>query len=162
LYFDHYELQLQLPAQGEQQRWLPPRERFIQDLLFPDPADPRDQEIAQKLLANGHERLSLPLLIPAFLCVSLAIILAGQLQRRGIGKRLFLAFFAIVVLQIGHITLADAATQNIWFNIGLYLLPLGAAIAGWSVLHGGLSDFFSSRKKLDYAFSDPAATGEKE
>ena len=58
-------------------RWMLPEERFLHQLLFPDPDDPADRAYRNLLRVEAHERLLSPLLSLTALAVALSVILRG-------------------------------------------------------------------------------------
>ena len=100
LYFDRYSVDLGKIVQAQQNRWREPRERFLHELPSPS-ADPNDQPYAGRAGAEAHSRLAAPLLgdhpHPRRACR----LLSGDFNRRGQGRRLFVAIGIGIALLTG-------------------------------------------------------------
>jgi lipopolysaccharide export system permease protein len=136
LYFERYSVDIgktggTTPAEA---RWREPRERFINELLFPDNS-PLDQQSYDRLLAEGHSRLASPLYALTFALIALAFLLSGDHNRRGQGKRIVTAVCAAVIVQSGAVFWSGIAARfpvllpMIYVNV---LVP--AAVATWWLL----------------------------
>jgi lipopolysaccharide export system permease protein len=136
LYFDRYSAELgkagATTAQTEAQRWLQPRERYINQLLWPDPSSHMDMENYNQLVTEGHMRITSSLYGLAFALIALAALLPGDYNRRGQGKRVIAAVLIMMLLESGsvfwngfvarHITLIPMIYANV-------LVPM--AVAAW-------------------------------
>lgn len=121
LYFDRYSVDLGGIGSERTQRWREPRERYLNELFYPD-----DQVLspvaAAKLRAEAHNRLTSPLLAFAFTLVALTSLLGGEFSRRGQARRIFAAVMVVLGLQSGAIALSNAIVR--W----PVLIPLPYAI----------------------------------
>lgn len=135
LYFDSYSLEIDLAKPIEESGWLRPRERFVGDLLYPDMENPADRAFANRLIASGHERLSIPLMSLAFVGIALGALLGGETNRRGLGSRLTAAVLIAVALQVGSLAIANAARGSSWLYPLMYFLPLIAFVGGIAAMH---------------------------
>ncbi len=101
LYFERYSAELGQAGSGGEGpgvRWREPRERFVGDLLFPGDS-PMDRANHNRLIVEGHSRLTSSLYALAFALVALAALLPGDYNRRGQGQRIVAAIFIAIVLQ---------------------------------------------------------------
>ncbi len=100
LYFDRYSTDLGRVGSDSQTetRWREPRERFIGELLFPGNSE-MDRLNRNRLLAEGHTRLVVPLYALTFALIGLAALLPGDYDRRGQGRRIVAAVVAAVMVQ---------------------------------------------------------------
>jgi len=115
LYFDRYDFDLSnLVSQGGP-RWREPRERFLGDLFGP-PKDKNDEAYRSKLLAEGHQRLVMPLYNIAFAMIALAAMLAGEFSRRGRWRRMLAGAIAAILFQAGALMLNNmiVKTPSLW------------------------------------------------
>ena len=135
LYFDQYSLEIDLSRPIEEAGWLRPRERFVGQLLNPDMDNPVDRAFAQRLVANGHERLSVPLMALGFVGIALGAILGGETNRRGLGRRLVVAVILAVGLQVAALAVANAARSTSALYPVMYAMPLLAFAAGLAFMH---------------------------
>ncbi|HIE71311.1 MAG TPA: LptF/LptG family permease [Planctomycetes bacterium] len=107
LYFENYVLDLGHLAQSPSNRWREASERYIHELF--DPGDTLDDiNQADKLRAEGHRRIVLPLYAIVLAMIAVTSIIAGPSSRRGQLYRATIAAVFAVVFEI----------------VGLVLLPL--------------------------------------
>ena len=110
LYFDSYTVELDTFQDSIPLRWQGPSERFLGDLLFP--GDSKLDRINRKqLIAEGHQRLVMPLYALVFTALGLAALLGGEFNRRGQIKRIIAAVLAVVALEAGSLAIHDAAVK---------------------------------------------------
>lgn len=107
------------------------RERSIEELLNPDPAEGlREREIL-RFRAEAHQRLSAPLTVISFALVAMAVGLTGQFRRHGGGVRLSVGIgIAVGLLAAGLLAGSLAARDNMWIP----LLWLQAVLPGVAAL----------------------------
>ena len=67
-------------------------------MLFPDDS-PGDRFYYNKLQAEGHSRLVMPLYSLAFTLIALAAMLSGEFNRRGQTRRVLGAILVVIMLQ---------------------------------------------------------------
>jgi lipopolysaccharide export system permease protein len=138
LYFDRYSVDIGRPgaSHGPEARWREPRERFIQDLLFPGD-HPMDRQHYDRLRAEGHNRLTSPLYALVFALIALAALLSGDHNRRGQSRRMLTAIILTVALQSSSVVASGLAARYsaliplIYANV---LLPLVIAL-WWMLRH---------------------------
>ncbi len=107
------------------------RERSIDELLNPDPAEGlREREIL-RFRAEAHQRLSAPLTVISFALVALAVGLTGQFRRHGGSARLSVGIgIAVALLAAGLLAGSLAARDNMWIP----LLWLQATLPGLAAM----------------------------
>lgn len=134
LYFDRYIVDFNTVDQAAEGRWREPRERFIHELFNPGTtAD--DQRNFANLRAEGHQRLSSPLLAITYALVALAALLAGEFNRRGQIKRILWATAAIILIQLSYLGAANLTATVPAVAALLYMIPLAAgALAAYVLL----------------------------
>ena len=98
LYFDSYTVELALLEQRLARRWREPKERFLDELLFPDDSG-IDQKNHNELVAEGHQRLASPFYSIAFVLIALAALLSGEFNRRGQVRRIVAAVLCVTALE---------------------------------------------------------------
>ncbi len=131
LYFDRYTLDLKSAEGTSGPRWREPRERFLNELFWPETDGPNavtSQRLSGRLLAEGHSRLTSPWLAPAFALIALVALLTGQFNRRGQSRRLIAAAVAMVLVQSASVSLHSLAGTVPTTIPLMYLLP--ASIIG--------------------------------
>ncbi len=126
LYFDRYTVELSEFGEAAQSRWREPKERYLNELLFPT-SDRRDQRYQQELIAEGHQRLVSPLYTLVFVLIGMAALLAGEFNRRGQVKRVLAAIACVAALEGVSLALHDLATRSAAAVPMMYLAVLVAA-----------------------------------
>ncbi len=125
LYFDRYLVDFSSVGQTPEVRWREPHERFIHELFHPgDSAD--DKRYYYSLRAEGHQRLSSPLLAAAFALIALAAILAGEFNRRGQIRRILWATATVIAVQLSYLGAANLTVSVPPLAALLYIVPLVA------------------------------------
>ena len=132
LYFERYSADLGRTgtAGATQQRWRQPRERFLTELF--DPGDSEMDRTNRYLLqAEGHTRLTSPLYPLVFTLVALGVLLPGDYNRRGQGRRILIAVLLMIVLQSGAVFWTGVAAKHASLIPAIYgnvLAPIAAAL----------------------------------
>ena len=134
LYFDRYVLDVHSVDKTLDKRWREPRERFLDELFFPDMTDGNNRFNAAKLRAEGHQRLTLPIYALTFTVIALAALLSGDYARRGLGKRITTAIILIVAIQGAALGFTNLAARFPWLVPLIYLNALLPLIGGIIVL----------------------------
>lgn len=130
LNFDRYALELASTA-GDEREWREPSERYLHE-IFGAPYSELDEKYRGELTANGHQRLVMPLYVPAFVMLAMAPFLLGEFSRRGYWKRVLVVVVAVAVLQVQLLALEDLVSGNLALVPLMYagvLLP--NAILAW-------------------------------
>ncbi len=137
LTFDRYTLDLQSFNDAPVVRFREAQERFLGELFFP----PQDVEpgLRSGFIAEGNQRLLIPLSAFSFALIPLACLLPGEFSRRGQTRRVVLAIvlaFVFQLVDLGVNNLADRTSAAIPLMYAVDLLPfaLGFAI----LLQGGI------------------------
>lgn len=111
LSFERYALQLS-EAKSEERTWREAPERYLHEIFRP--AQTTDEERYRSiLLANGHQRIAMPLYVPAFVMLALAPFLMGEFSRRGYWKRILVTVVCVTVLQVQVLALEDVVANDI-------------------------------------------------
>ncbi|MGF1544983.1 MAG: LptF/LptG family permease [Parvularculaceae bacterium] len=127
-------------------------ERYLGELLNPDPDDAWAQRNAATLKAEGHSRLAAPLYPIAFALIAVVALIGGPYARRGYAARIALACVLVGVLKIAAIFTQNlAAAQSAYWAI--YALPAIALVAAFWLLKDCAS---GPRKPLRAAPDAPA------
>ena len=119
LYFDRYTVELARLQDTVHTRWREPKERFLHELFGPAD-DPNDITYRTELIAEGHQRLVMPLYSLAFVMIALAALLAGEFNRRGESRRVLLAILVIAILEGQALALHDLAIRGSWAIPAMY------------------------------------------
>jgi lipopolysaccharide export system permease protein len=112
------------------------RERFVGELLNPDPAEGLPERDIRKFRAEGHGRLASPLTAFSFALVGLAAALGSGFRRHGGGLTALLAIGSVVTLLAIGLAVGNLAARDNRFIPLIWLHAVGpAVIAAW-VLSG--------------------------
>ncbi|MFM8801931.1 MAG: LPS export ABC transporter permease LptF [Tagaea sp.] len=135
LYFERYSVEIGQTGAAREFRWREPGERFLHELLWPDMDSSNDRFFARRLIAEGHTRLTAPLYAFALVIAGLALLLPGDFNRRGMGKRVLAAAGAGVALQALSIAMPNFAARLPAAIPCLYAVPLAAiALSAWALV----------------------------
>jgi len=133
--FQSYIVPLNSPGAEDLTRsYRAPSERFLPDLLYPDPNSPRDQKNYRRLVMEGHKRITDPLLPFAYVVFCLGILLSGDYNRRGLGRRILMAAIGVVAVQATTMSVAGMARDSLSLVPIMYALPVLTAAAGFTIL----------------------------
>ncbi len=133
LYFDRYTVELAQLQETALTRWRGPKERFIME-LFARSDNPNDIAYRNELIAEGHQRLVMPLYCLSFVLIGLAAILAGEFNRRGQTRRVLLAILLIAILEAQSLALRDLATDAAMAIPAMYAGAILPILGGLYVL----------------------------
>ena len=138
LHFDAYTVDISaLSSSDDTDRWRKPKERYIHELLWP--GDNLDDELNRtRLISSAHDRLTTPLASLVLVLIALAVLLPADLDRRGHGRRIFLAAVLATCQQVLQLTAASLATNSLAFVPLFYLVQLVPAGLALLVLTGRL------------------------
>ena len=158
LRFDRYVLDLSQFTQEAGVHTRETSERYLSELFYPDPNHPWDSAYWDRLIAEGHNRLSSPLYAIAFAMIALAALIGGDFSRRGYASRIGLAVLFAVGIRMGGIGIQSAAVKVPIVNIGQYALPILAILVCAVIIdRGGLAFIRPFMSKPDS--SVPASPG---
>ena len=131
LYFESYNLDLTQFIKKENYRWRKPKERFIHELLWIDENNPNDRKNRGRLWSTGHDQLTSPLYGLAFTLIALALLLTGEFNRRGRGRRVIIAIALVMAVRLAGLAAVNVAAQTIALTPLIYLnVLLPIAIGG--------------------------------
>lgn len=131
LSFDDYVVELGDYAIAPDALHFKESDRWLSELLFPDPANEWETGSRLRLLAEAHARLSTPLYVIAFMAVAIAAVLGGSFSRTGYARRIAFASAAAITVRLLGFAVLSACGSNAWLNILQYLLPI---TLGWLAL----------------------------
>lgn len=133
LTFDDYPFELAQLSNSSELVHYKPSDRYLHELLFPDLTQDWEKRNYEKLLAEGHARLSTPLYNLTFMCFALWAIIGGGFSRMGYGRRMASIGAAAVVVRIIGFAVEASAENNAWLNVVQYVVPIAGiawALAG--------------------------------
>lgn len=148
--FDRYVLQLENFFETDEFFYLKASDRFLYELFFPDLTAHYDQRNIDRFLAEGHARLSSPLLNIALALFAAVGVLGGQFSRRGYGRRMIIASAAALLLRLVSLALQSACVDDPALNPLQYALPIVVSLAALSLL-GGKKPSRKTRRAIERA-----------
>lgn len=119
-------------------------DRYLHELLIPDPSDYNVLRYKGKYLAEGHSRLATPLYNIALVLLALVFLVRGDHSKMGYGRRIALAAFLGFTLRLLGFVVASAAEDDPALNIVQYALPISIAVISTLLL--------LRRRRLRYFF----------
>ncbi len=134
VYFDQSPLDLSPFLSNQKALILEESDRFLPELFFPDTSNYYDHQNVNMLLAEGHQRISAPLLNVAMALLAIYAVLGGDFSRRGYSMRIGLAFAATLMLRLAAFGAVAAGRDDPSLNWLQYALPI--------VVTGAISFFF--------------------
>ncbi|MET0546425.1 MAG: LptF/LptG family permease [Caulobacterales bacterium] len=124
LSFDQYVLDLSSFFDQDQDLVLEASDRFIPELLRPDPNYYYDQQVKGELIAEGHSRMAAPLVNFGLASIAVLALVGGEFSRRGYGQRIAIAAGIGIVVRVTAIALQSAARDDAALNVVQYLFPI--------------------------------------
>jgi len=148
--FDQYMLDLsEFSAKDDNGKELHPRERYLSELIYPDPNDAAATRGAGQLRAELHERLSTPLYPLVFALIAVALLGHARTTRENRWGQILLAFGVAVGLRVAGLTAGNLVTLNASAVALVYAIPLGAIlVAAWAA-HARMSPELRSKLSLE-------------
>jgi lipopolysaccharide export system permease protein len=122
LAFDQYVLDLNALRSASPPRLPDPREQTMWELLNPSADMILHRSSADHLMSELHQRLASPLLALSYTMIALAVILAGEFNRRGMGRRIVIAALAAIFVQASFMSLNSMVAKDIWLAPALYIM----------------------------------------
>jgi lipopolysaccharide export system permease protein len=133
-------------------RELRPRERYIGDLISPDPNDKIAKTFYGQLRSELHERLSTPLYPLVFVVIAIALLGHARTTRESRWGQILTAFGLAVGLRVAGIAANNLVTINAWAVALVYAVPLGAIFfAAWAA-HVRMSPELRSKLSFELKF----------
>lgn len=130
LSFDRYTMDLGMIGSSLEERYREPSERDLPDLFAP-PLTEADQFFQVAMRSEGHSRISAPLYALTFPLIGLAMLFAGEFNRRSRVWRIVTAGLIVIVLKLGEIGWQSLTKSEPMAIPMLYLnalLPLAVAL----------------------------------
>ena len=122
--FETYQLDLSDVVAMDNVLRLKSSDRFLHELLRPDPRDYVTPKSRREMAAEGHARLAAPLWNIALILVALAFLLRGQHSKLGSSKKIAICAITGFVLRLLGFAVASSAEGDPALNPVQYALPL--------------------------------------
>lgn len=127
--FERYTIDLP-EAEAVRKKWKEPDERTFAELISYDRNNPLNIEYKREFQVEIHRRIVGPFLALSFLFIALSCLLLGPVNRRGQGKRIFLAVAAVILLQSLYLSIFNFVGKNSMGILILYLVVFLPIIIG--------------------------------
>jgi len=121
--FETYQLDLSDIAALDNVLRLKSTDKFLHQLLRPDPRDYITPKSRREYAAEGHARLAAPLWNVALVLLALAFILRGQHSKLGNGRKIAVCAATGFVLRLIGFAIASSAESDTGLNPVQYILP---------------------------------------
>ncbi|MFN3657944.1 MAG: LPS export ABC transporter permease LptF [Pseudolabrys sp.] len=136
--FDRYAFDLSQFASGPQAVKYSIRERYLWQLMFPDPKDPFYLEQPGQFRAELHDRLIAPFYPLAFVTIAFAYLGAPRTTRQSRTLSMIGAIGGVAVLRlIGFVSTVFGATMP-WMLAVQYIAVIAAFVFGYFVIRRGI------------------------
>lgn len=99
-------------------------DRYLHELLKPNPREYVNRKFSLELAAEGHSRLAAPLYNLALVMLALSFMIRGEHQRMGYGRRIAICAAIGFTLRLSGFGLASAAETKPLINILQYIIPI--------------------------------------
>ncbi len=123
LYFDRYVVEIGNSQETSDIRYRDPRERFLPTLLFPgNSADERHNR--DKLIAEGHNRLTTIILPITYSAMGMAMLLIMPFSRRGQTSTILISIGLVTAVAVGQLSMNNLAARHPVAIPGMYLVTI--------------------------------------
>ena len=138
LEFDQYMFDLSDFMKEDSDLRLKASDKYLYELFVVDRSNYFEAKEADALLAEGHARLTTPLLNIVMSLIAIFAVLGGDFSRKGYGKRIAIAATGATVVLIIQLALQSVAAGDPGLNMLQWLLPLSVVGAlSYVYFHGG-------------------------
>jgi len=105
-------------------------DRYLHELLFPDPTDHWEAANRDEMLAEGHSRIATPIHDIAVVLIAILALIGGDFSRVGYARRIWIATGAALAVRLLGFAAQSAANDDPVLNILQYAVPLaGGGVA---------------------------------
>ena len=123
LHFESYTLDLTTATKPRGNRDRKPKELFLNELFHPEDDSLSDDQ-RQRLITEGHKRLTWPLNALVFAMIGMTVMLIRRHDRRGPWQGMMAAVLAVVIVQALSTSSSSLALREPGLVPLLYLVPL--------------------------------------
>jgi lipopolysaccharide export system permease protein len=135
--FDRYAIDLDRFEQKDGEVELKPRERYLHELINPEPDDPVFKRSPGQFAAELHERFANPLYPFAFVMIALAFAGNAESTRQSRVQSVVLAFVLAIAVRLTGLAVNNLVVVKPHVAPVLYALPLGGVLIGLAVMLTG-------------------------
>ena len=151
--FDQYVLNISdFSAKDTSSKELRPRERYLSELLNPDPDLLKNKGASGQLRTELHDRFSTPFYPLLFAFLAVAVLGHARTTRESRWAQILVAAGIAVGLRVSGLTAANLVTLSAAATPLVYLIPIGAIIVAALVAHVRMSPELRSKLSLQLKF----------
>ena len=151
LEFDQHTFDLSPFLKEDSELVLKSSDRYLHELFSIDKTNYLEKQNKDRYAAEGHARMTTPLLNIVMAMIAIIAVIGGDFSRRGYGRRITIATGAALVVVILQLIVQAEAVDNPALNWLQWGLPIGI-VAGLSIHYFGRGRRLGSR-------SDPPQFG---
>jgi len=151
--FDQYVLNISdLNPKDTGSKELRPRERYLGELLSPDPKLLKNKGAAGQLRTELHDRFSTPFYPLLFAFLAVAVLGHARTTRESRWAQILVAAGIAVGLRVSGLTASNLVTLSMGATPLVYVIPIGAIIVAALVAHVRMSPELRSKLSLQLKF----------
>ena len=151
--FDQYVLNISdFSSKDTSSKELRPRERYLSELLNPDPKLLKNKGASGQLRTELHDRFSTPFYPLLFAFLAVAVLGHARTTRESRWAQILVAAGIAVGLRVSGLTAANLVTLSAAATPLVYLIPIGAIIVAALVAHVRMSPELRSKLSLQLKF----------
>jgi lipopolysaccharide export system permease protein len=151
--FDQYVLNISdLNPKDTGSKELRPRERYLGELLSPDPKVLKNKGAAGQLRTELHDRFSTPFYPLLFAFLAVAVLGHARTTRESRWAQILVAAGIAVGLRVSGLTASNLVTLSAGATPLVYVIPIGAIIVAALVAHVRMSPELRSKLSLQLKF----------
>jgi len=151
--FDQYVLNISdFSAKDTSSKELRPRERYLSELLNPDPNLLKNKGASGQLRTELHDRFSTPFYPLLFAFLAVAVLGHARTTRESRWAQILVAAGIAVGLRVSGLTASNLVTLSAGATPLVYVIPIGAIIVAALVAHVRMSPELRSKLSLQLKF----------
>jgi lipopolysaccharide export system permease protein len=152
--FDQYVLNISdLNPKDTGSKELRPRERYLSELLNPDPKLLKQRGAAGQLRTELHDRFSTPFYPLLFACLAVAILGHARTTRESRWAQILIAAGIAVGLRVSGLTASNLVTLSAGATPLVYVIPIAAILVAALAAHVRMSPELRSKLSLQLKFA---------
>lgn len=154
--FDQYMLNISdLSPKDDTSKELRPRERYLSELLNPDPTMLKGKGNLGQIRTELHDRFATPFYPLLFAFLAVAILGHARTTRESRWAQIVMAFFIAVGLRVSGLTASNLVTLNAAAVPLVYAIPIGAILVAAFAAHARMAPELRSKLSLQLKFKLP-------
>ena len=151
--FDQYVLNISdVNPKDSGSKELRPRERYLRELLNPDPNLLKGKGNIGQIRTELHDRFSTPFYPLLFACIAVAILGHARTTRESRWAQILMAAGIAVGLRVSGLTASNLVTLSAGATPLVYLIPIAAILVAGLVAHVRMSPELRSKLSLQLKF----------